>query len=106
MGGPDTLARQKEGGSLDARERLDAILDDGTFREIGKIAGKGRYSRDDALEDFTSSIFIFGRGRNGGRNAVASTDDFTVRGGAAAAQAQAPTQRRSEELSIDASDPA
>lgn len=83
MGGPEKLARQRARAKLNARERLAAILDEGSFREIGKIAGKGRYSADGTLEDFVPSNFIFGRGRVEGRNVVASADDFTVRGGAA-----------------------
>jgi len=83
MGGAEKLTRQKDRGKLNARERLGTILDEGSFREIGKIAGKGRYSEDGALEDFSPSNFVFGRGRIGGRNVVASADDFTVRGGAA-----------------------
>lgn len=83
MGGAEKLARQKERGKLNARERLSALLDDGSFREIGKIAGRGRYAEDGSLEDFSPSNFIFGRGRIHGRTVVASADDFTVRGGAA-----------------------
>ncbi len=83
MGGAEKLARQKERGKLNARERLAALLDENSFREIGKIAGKGRYAADGTLEDFAASNFIFGRGRIEGRTIVASADDFTVRGGAA-----------------------
>jgi propionyl-CoA carboxylase beta chain len=83
MGGPEKLARQKERGKLNARERLAALLDEGSFREIGKIAGRGQYAADGSLEDFSPSNFIFGRGRVDGRNVVATADDFTVRGGAA-----------------------
>ncbi|NWG92631.1 MAG: methylmalonyl-CoA carboxyltransferase, partial [Parvularculaceae bacterium] len=83
MGGAEKLARQKERGKLNARERIDALLDEGSFREIGKIAGRGKYAAGGTLEDFTPSNFIFGRGRVGGRAVVASADDFTVRGGAA-----------------------
>jgi propionyl-CoA carboxylase beta chain len=83
MGGPEKLARQKERGKLNARERLHALLDDDSFREIGKIAGRGSYAADGSFEDFSASNFIFGRGRINGRNVVASADDFTVRGGAA-----------------------
>jgi propionyl-CoA carboxylase beta chain len=83
MGGAEKLARQKERGKLNARERLANLLDEGSFREIGKIAGKGRYAEDGTLEDFSASNFIFGRGRINSRNVVASADDFTVRGGAA-----------------------
>lgn len=83
MGGAEKLARQKARGKLNARERIDALLDHGSFREIGKTAGKGRYAEDGTLEEFSPSNFIFGRGRINGRTVVASADDFTVRGGAA-----------------------
>ena len=83
MGGEEKLARQKSRGKLNARERLARLLDKDSFREIGKIAGRGRYAEDGALEDFAPSNFIFGRGRINGAPVVASADDFTVRGGAA-----------------------
>jgi len=41
MGGADKLKRQKDRGKLNVRERMDILLDEGTFRAIGKIAGKG-----------------------------------------------------------------
>ena len=40
MGGPERVARQHAGGRLTVRERIDRILDDATFVEIGSIAGK------------------------------------------------------------------
>jgi propionyl-CoA carboxylase beta chain len=83
MGGPEKLARQHAKGKLDARERLKRLLDDGSFREIGKIAGRGTYDAEGELEDFSPSNFIFGRGRVNQQPVVASADDFTVRGGAA-----------------------
>lgn len=83
MGGPEKVARQKAKGKLTARERLAALLDKGSFREIGKIAGGARYGDDGALDGFTASNFIFGRGRIEGAPVVASADDFTIRGGAA-----------------------
>ncbi|HOP18884.1 MAG TPA: carboxyl transferase domain-containing protein [Amphiplicatus sp.] len=83
MGGEEKLARQHARGKLDARERLKRLLDPDSFREIGKIAGRGRYDENGELVDFSASNFIFGRGRINGRAIVASADDFTVRGGAA-----------------------
>ena len=41
MGGPEKVARQHGRGKLDARARIAALVDPGSFREIGKIAGKG-----------------------------------------------------------------
>ncbi|NNL89513.1 MAG: methylmalonyl-CoA carboxyltransferase [Marinicaulis sp.] len=83
MGGAEKIARQRERGKLDARERLRLLLDKNSFREIGKIAGKAAYNDDGELEGFSPSNFIFGRGRINGESVVASADDFTVRGGAA-----------------------
>lgn len=83
MGGEEKVARQHSRGKMDARARLQALVDQGSFREIGKIAGRGRYGPDGALEDLAASNFIFGRADIDGRPVVASADDFTVRGGAA-----------------------
>jgi len=83
MGGAEKVARQKAHGKLTARERLAALLDRGSFREIGKIAGRGVYGAAGDLEGFQASNFIFGRGLIDGRPLVATADDFTVRGGAA-----------------------
>ena len=43
MGGAAKLKRQKERGKFNVRQRMDLLLDEGSFREIGKIAGKGTY---------------------------------------------------------------
>jgi propionyl-CoA carboxylase beta chain len=83
MGGEDKLARQAARGKLNARERLAHLLDDGSFREIGKLAGKGQYDENGDLKAFSPTNFIFGRGDIAGRPVVATADDFTVRGGAA-----------------------
>src|SRR5260370_22366293 len=83
MGGADKVKRQREGGKLTVRERIDQLLDRGSFHEIGAIAGKERYDSAGVLEDFMPANFVFGRGRIDGRRVVVGGDDFTVRGGAA-----------------------
>ncbi len=83
MGGPDKVKRQKDRGKLNARERLELLLDKDSFREIGMLAGKGKYDKDGKLIQSAPSNFIFGRGDIYGRPVVATADDFTVRGGAA-----------------------
>ena len=82
MGGPDKVARQHEGGKLTVRERIDALLDDGSFHEIGALAGRASYEGTE-LADFSPANFVMGRGRIDGRAVVVGGDDFTVRGGAA-----------------------
>ena len=67
MGGKDKLARQKARGKLNARERLEGLLDFDGFDEIGALAGKGRYTEDGEFIDSAPSNFIYGRGRINGR---------------------------------------
>ncbi len=83
MGGPEKVARQHSRGKLDARARIKGLVDPGSFREIGKIAGKGHYGPDGELLDLSPSNLVFGRANIENRPVVASADDFTVRGGAA-----------------------
>jgi hypothetical protein len=82
MGGQEKVARQHARGKLDARARIKGLVDPGSFREIGKIAGKGSYGPDGELLDLAPSNLVFGRANIEGRPVVASADDFTVRGGA------------------------
>src|SRR5579862_6582517 len=83
MGGPDKVGRQHDAGRLTVRERLAVLLDDGSFDEIGTLAGTAVYDRDGDLAEFTAANFVTGTGRLDGRKVVVGGDDFTVRGGAA-----------------------
>ncbi len=83
MGGPEKLARQAAQGKLNARERLAAMADEGSFAEVGPLAGFGHYDEGGALADFQPANFLFGPARIDGRPVVLSADDFTVRDGAA-----------------------
>ena len=83
MGGPEKVKRQHDNGKLTVRERIDQLLDPGSFHEVGAIAGRGRYNADGELEELSPTNFVCGRGRIDGRTVVVGGDDFTVRGGAA-----------------------
>ena len=83
MGGPEKVARQHGRGKLDARQRIAGLVDSGSFREIGKIAGKGEYDENGELTGTLPAPFLFGRADIDGRPVVATVDDFTIRGGAA-----------------------
>src|SRR5690625_5497502 len=39
MGGPERVAKHRGAGKLDARARIDHLLDPGTFRELGTMVG-------------------------------------------------------------------
>ena len=54
MGGPERVERQHKGGRLTVRERIDRMLDPGTFKEIGSIAGKATYDAKGNLTTLAS----------------------------------------------------
>ncbi|MBU2646159.1 methylmalonyl-CoA carboxyltransferase [bacterium] len=85
MGGKEKVDRQHEFGKLTIRERVDGIVDKGSFHEIGALAGKVEYDEQGNIRDFTPSNFVFGTAEIDGRPVVVSGDDFTVRGGSAEA---------------------
>jgi acetyl-CoA carboxylase carboxyltransferase component len=82
MGGEERVDRQHASGRLTVRERIERLLDPGSFHETGALAGAGRYE-DGELTDFTPANMIVGQGRIDGRRVAIQGDDFTVRGGAA-----------------------
>lgn len=83
MGGEERVARQRDAGKLTVRERLAALLDEGSWHEVGSVAGATRYAEDGSLLDVTPANFLAGTGRVDGRKVVVGADDFTVRGGEA-----------------------
>src|SRR3954468_23267612 len=77
MGGEARLLRQKERGKLDARSRLDLLLDAGTFQELGILAthlGK-------ADSPTPADGVVCGTGLIDGRPVCVASYDFTVHGG-------------------------
>ncbi len=83
MGGEDKVKRQHDGGRLTVRERIDGVLDPGSFHEIGALAGKASYDSNSRLTDLQAANCVIGRGKVDGRPVVVCGDDFTVRGGSA-----------------------
>lgn len=75
MGGADKLRRRREAGVLDARARLDRLLDPGSFTEVGLFAFSGP---DPAATPSDGKIAGFGRIE--GRAVAAVSNDFTVLG--------------------------
>ena len=82
MGGEERVNRQRELGKLTIRERIDALVDPGSFHEIGGLAGYGAYE-DREFKDFKPLPYIGGLAKIDGRSVVVGGEDFTVGGGAA-----------------------
>ena len=103
MGGADKVQVQKDKGKWTVRERIDALLDPGSFREIGSITGMADYGPDGELLSFTPANSVMGRGRIEGRTVVVAGDDFTVRGGASdasIAEKQIQAEQMANELRL------
>ena len=81
LGGAEGVRRQHEGGRLTARERIDRLLDPGTWFEIGALTGKGEYDTDKNLVRVRPANAIIGTGRINGRKVSLDVDDYTIRGG-------------------------
>ncbi|HET6735937.1 acyl-CoA carboxylase subunit beta [Mycobacterium sp.] len=71
MGGPDRLAKHRGKGKLDARSRLDHLLDKGTFREFGTLVGG----------DIAADGIITGAGLINGSPVMVGAEDFTTLAG-------------------------
>jgi acetyl-CoA carboxylase carboxyltransferase component len=100
MGGVDKVKRQHDQGRLTVRERIDGLIDTGSFHEIGAVSGIGEYDADGELLDVTPANCIFGRAKIDGRPVVVVGDDFTVRGGSADASIHHKPQM-AEEMAHD-----
>ncbi len=100
LGGPDKVERQHHFGKLTVRERLDHVVDKGSFWELGKTAGVASYDDDGNLLELLPSNFVFGLAELDGRPAVVSGDDFTVRGGSNDASISAKREE-SESLALE-----
>jgi acetyl-CoA carboxylase carboxyltransferase component len=81
LGGDERVARHRAQGKLTVRERIEAILDSGSFREAGVLTGKAEYDAEGNLLDFTPSNIVGGTGAINGRRVCVAGEDFTVRGG-------------------------
>lgn len=88
--------RQKAAGKMTSRDRIDTILNPGTFRELGSVTGTTTWSIDpenpltEKVEDFTPSNNPQGFGQvtclqtgteKVTRQIYLTSDDFSIRGG-------------------------
>ncbi len=81
MGGDAKIARRREAGLLNARERIDRLADDGSFMEFGLFAQSARApDRDRTPADGK----IAGIVRVDGRAVAVVSNDFTVMGASSA----------------------
>jgi acetyl/propionyl-CoA carboxylase alpha subunit/acetyl-CoA carboxylase carboxyltransferase component len=75
------VVRQRSRGKLTCRERIDLLLDDASFREVGSVAGFASHDEHGQIVDFTPANHVGGWGSIEGRTTIVCADDFTSRGG-------------------------
>lgn len=80
-GGPERIARQHEKGKLTARERLEILLDDGSFQELGRFVRHQTHDFGLAKNRPYGDGVITGFGTIDGRLVYVFSQDFTVFGG-------------------------
>src|ERR1700750_1699427 len=80
-GGPERIAKQPEAGRLTARERIDLLVEPGTFTELGLHAGIHHSVRGLEDRDAPADGVITGYGKVDGRMVAVCAYDFTVMAG-------------------------
>jgi acetyl-CoA carboxylase carboxyltransferase component len=79
-GGPAAVEREHRRGKLTARERIEALLDEGTeLMELGLFAGRGMYEEEGGCP---AAGTVMGLGRIRGRLCLVVANDATVKAGA------------------------
>ncbi|MGI9524483.1 MAG: acyl-CoA carboxylase subunit beta [Hyphomicrobiaceae bacterium] len=81
QGGSEAIARQHAKGKLTIRERIDALLDDGSFDEVGMGTGDAEVDDDGNIVNFSPANFVLGFGKIDGRACIVGGEDFTLKGG-------------------------
>src|SRR5712664_3956131 len=81
MGGEERLRRQRERGKLDARARLELLLDPGSLVEIGLLATHLGQLPEESQRPAPADGVVCGTGFIDGRPCCVASYDFTVHGG-------------------------
>jgi len=80
-GGQDKISKQHEKGKLTARERINLLLDEGSFVEIDALTTHHYHDYDMQKKKFHGDGVIGGYGSINGRQTYVFAYDFTVLGG-------------------------
>jgi len=80
-GGEERIKKQKSKGKMTARERVDVLLDPGTFNEIEPFITHQGDEMDLLKEKFYGDGVITGYGQIDGRTVYLYSQDFTIYGG-------------------------
>lgn len=80
-GGTAGINKQHAQGRLTIRERIDALLDQGSFEEQGLATAVPDYDDEGRVRKFVPANYVLGFGKIDGRRIVVGGEDFTLKGG-------------------------
>jgi propionyl-CoA carboxylase beta chain len=80
-GGAERIEKQHQSGKLTARERIDALLDPGSFEELDALVVHRNTDFGMAEKRIPGDGVVIGHGRVEGRTVFVFAQDFTVFGG-------------------------
>jgi acetyl-CoA carboxylase carboxyltransferase component len=83
MGGDDKLAKRKSRGQLNAQERLEQLVDPGSFIEVGLLGASGVFKEDEEKTPRDGKLVGFAKIE--GRDVAVVVNDFTVAGASTSA---------------------
>lgn len=92
MGGEERLRKHRDAGKINARARVDHLLDDGSFVEIGTLVGG---------TDAPADAVVIGSGTIEGRSVMVAAEDFTTLAGTISSAANAKRYRVAEIAVLD-----
>ncbi|RLF88124.1 methylmalonyl-CoA carboxyltransferase, partial [Thermococci archaeon] len=104
MGGEGAIKKQHDKGKLTARERLELLLDPGSFVEIGMFVKHRATEFGMDKRDLPADGVITGYGTIDGRLVFVYAQDFTVMGGSLG-EMHAMKIKRIMELALEAGAP-
>ena len=93
MGGPERLEQHRGDGRLDARARVERLLDEDTFVELGTLVGSVHRG---VVPPVPADGLIAGHGLVDARPVLVGAEDFTVMGGSIGLGTTAKRQRLAE----------
>ena len=99
-GGEKRIKSQHEKGKMTARERIDTLLDKGSFQELGSLATHQVTDFGMAEKRFPGDGVVTGIGKINGRRVAVYAQDFTVLGGSFS-QVQAQKINRIQDLALE-----
>ena len=79
-GGAQAVAKHHAQGKLTVRERIAGVLDQGSFQEVGGLAGRAEYVHGE-LKKFEPAPYVTGIGTIDGRPVAIGGEDYTIRAG-------------------------